>query len=395
MSETVPRFGRRYFSLHICEGFTGNNGEDEKTLLVREDALRKMDRTFEGKPVAFLDDHVTLAEYEKMVATYRKTGVLDSRVMAGIVNRSEYNEADGKHWVEFVVWMPAAIAACEGGMGVSNGYIATEEGGPGNFHDLEYDIEVLDGEYTHLLLTPQPRYTESKTLTPEKFKQYNEGLKRDLAAVTNKSQGAKTMKNVFNILKGEPSEQIDFSGKRVMLEKSKKVVDLPEILNMVDETMAKEEKGEMYANMDHKVKLHDNSICNVGELIEKYKNMHEQHTNAMNELEEYRKATEPGHEHENEHEKEKEHENESPEEKKAREEKEREEKENKGKEHHNQSEEQKKKAKEIQNRVARLKNGPENVEIIGGVPGPGQVEVYTREQALERGRLAMGGSKKK
>lgn len=384
---TVPQFGRRYYSLHICEGLTSSNG---KTLLVQDSALRRMDPSFEGKPVVFLEDHINLEIYDRMVEEYRKTGKLDSKILAGVVSKSFFNEQDGKHWVEYVVWMPAAIAACESGMKVSNGYWSTRDGGEGTWHGFNYDVEVLDGEYTHLLLTDQPRYTESITLTPERYGEYNEAHRKQLAEVKNTLEGAKPMakKGLFGFLKSENVEEVNLD-RDTTLPKSKRTINVAEVLNEMDEAAVKEDKGEMYANMDHKVKLHDNSVCNVGELIEKYKGLAEEHSNAMEELEEYRKAT--GGEKKGEGE----HANESPEEKKKREEEEAKKKEEANKESHNKSEEQKKRLEEVRNRVGKLKEGGASLQLTGGVADPRvQREVYTRQDALAAGHKALGGKKK-
>lgn len=382
MGNTVPKFGRRYYSLHICEGLTSSNG---KTLLVQDSALRRMDPSFEGKPVVYLDDHINLEIYERMVEEYRKTGKLDSKILAGVVNKSFFNPADGKHWVEYVVWMPSAIAACEGGIKVSDAYFSTKDGGPGKWHGFQYDLEIEDAEYTHLLLTDEPRYTESVTLAPEKFNEYNEGLKKQLAQVSNKNEGAKPMpgkRGLFGFLKSENIEEIDLN-RETTLEKSRKVVNVAEVLNEMDDVAVKEEKGEMYANMDHKVKLHDNSVCNVGELIEKYKNLAEKNNKDEAELQEYRNATDP--------EKKDEHKNESEEEKKKREEEEAKKKEAENK---NKNDEEAKRLQEVRNRVEKLKQGGANLQVVGGVSPNIQREIMSREDALEAGRRAMGGKKK-
>jgi hypothetical protein len=392
MPHNIPRFGKRYFSLHICEGFTGGNGEANKTLLVLDDALRKMDKTFEGKPVAFLDDHISMADYMEMLKTYHRTGELDSKILAGIVNKSFYNEADGKHWVEFVVWMPGAINACESGMGVSNGYVSSQDGGPGRWHDMDYDVEILDGEYTHLLLTPEPRYTESVTLTPKKFEEYNESRRKELELVNNKAKGAAKMPNLktaFKILKGEPTETIDFAGQKVVLEKSGKTLPLVEVINMADDMLEKEGSGEMYANADHKVKLHDGSICNVGELVEKYKNsmlQNAEYEKGMADLEKGKvKENKEGEEKKEEEPKQMDNESDEDFEKRKKEH------ENKHKTNKSTTAKTDPKLEEIRNRVAKLKAGPDNVKIVGGVQHEMQPTIKSKADRLEEGRLALGG----
>ena len=59
----------------------------------------------------------------------------------------------------------------------------------------------------------------------------------------------------------------------VTLPKTKKAINLQDLLNSTDEQMEKNPEG--YANPEHKVKLHDGRVCNVGQLVEYHKGMGE------------------------------------------------------------------------------------------------------------------------
>lgn len=384
----VPKFGERFFALHNMEGLTGGNGPDNQIILVREEALRKMDPTFQVKPVIFAPDHITGQEYEAIVASANRGANVQ-----GVVNRSFFNDLDGRHWVEFNVWDPEAIKACQQGYGVSNAYLP-QRGGGGKFNDLPYDVEVLDGSYDHLLITNKPRFQESKCLTPEEFKQYNEGLKAKLEAVTNQSKGEKVM-SLFKFFEKKPMEgAADLAGKEVTLPKSGKTVSLERILNTADETMDKEAKGEMFANMDHKVRLHDNTVCNVGELMEKHKALLEENSRMRNELEEYdkglqaetevrKKEAEGG---EDTRDKNK---SETEEEKKEREKNEAKEKEEREK---NRSAADKERLKEIRERIARVKSAPERIGNQAASPNLQPVFV-SKQDALKMGTELYGSKK--
>lgn len=271
MNVKIPEFARRFYALHICEGITSKNGPNgDKTILVREETLTKMDPSFQGKPVKFSLDHLTLGEYDQIAESENK-----GEHVEGVVNKSFFNEADGRHWAEILVWDEKALAAIERGIGVSNAYVVNSKAPGGEYHATDYDEEIMDGEYDHLLITAIPRYEESRILTPEEFKQYNESRKQKLAMVTNQKKGETTM--AFKIFERKSIED-KITDKDVTLPKSGKTVSIERVLNTMDEQMVKEAAGEQYADMDHKVKLHDNTVCNVGELVEKHKALMEENT---------------------------------------------------------------------------------------------------------------------
>ena len=211
--------------------------------------------------------------------------------MAGVVNKSFLNDVDGRHWCEVNVWNAEAIAAFEAGWGVSNAYLPLSKAPGGIYHDIKYDEEIMDAQYDHLLITDKPRYAECKVLTPEQYKQYNENLKKELSLIQNKSQGAGKMKNPFEIFKREKVEaDLDLSTMDVKLPKTGKTVNMQRILNETDEKYALEEKGDMMANVSHKVAMKNGSICNVGELMEKHEALLEENAHLKNMVGEYEKG---------------------------------------------------------------------------------------------------------
>ena len=285
----TPEFGKRFFAKHIAAGVCAYP-EKKMMVMVPEEVLRAMDASFEGKPVfrtgnPLSGTHVSEDDVKALAETADKASLLD-----GMVVRSFFNEADGCHWAEMLVWNEEALAQIAQGFGVSNAYIFPMPGPAGEWHAVHYDGIVESGFYEHMLLTNQPRYEESKIMTPEDFKAYNEGLRADLARMTN-SKGENTMALKFwNKKPVEKSE--DFENMEVTLPKTGKTISLVKLVNEKDEAMEKEEKGEVMANMVHKVRMADNSMCNVGELMEKY-------NNAMNRLKELEGNGEEEH-HENE-----------------------------------------------------------------------------------------------
>jgi len=381
----IPKFAKRFFVLHMVEGMTGKNEPPAEKILVKEEAARRMDPTFEGKPVVFRDEHMTDEEYESLVKSTAQGAFSD-----GIVNKSFFNEADGKHWAEILVWSPAGIAACENKrFAVSNAYTVTNEAGPGSWHDLEYNVEVVDGEYEHLLITDKPRYGESKILTPEEFKAYNEGLKRELAAVTNTSKGVSKM---FEFFTRKNAENID-ENMDVKLPKTGKIVNLSKIINAWDEKLKNEESGEIFAHPDHKVKLANGEVCNVGELIEKHKALAEENTHLKNLSSEYEKglkdqekATNPENASEEVEETEEELEGAETEEEKATKKLKKEaEAANKKTNKSGEISEREREILAVRKRIENLSTAPDRVSTPDGFGMATQPVVASREDALKRG----------
>ena len=68
---------------------------------------------------------------------------------------------------------------------------------------------------------------------------------------------------------------LDLEATMVTLPKSGKDKTIAQIVNDADEHEM--HKNDDMAKMEHKVKLHDGTTCNVGELIEKHKTINEEH----------------------------------------------------------------------------------------------------------------------
>lgn len=345
----IPPFSKRFFALHCCEGvaFYPENPVGQQMLLIREETLRKMDPTASGKPVKFGGDHLTLKEGEEITKSPNKGALAE-----GVINKSFFNDSDGRHWMEILVWDKDALAAIERGIGVSNAYAINAKAPGADYHALPFDFEVMEGEYDHLLITDSPRYEESKILTPEQFKAYNETRAEALALVTNSKESTMS----FKLFGRKPVEGLsDLTGVEVELPKSKKTVLITNALNAIDEQMQKEEAGNMFANEDHKVKLSENESCNVSELKERYNKAMEENSRMKNELDEWDKASGDGKE------KDDKAANETPEEKATREAKEA-----KNAQDEKDAKEVKEKAENskresIRNKVIRLKGGPDRL----------------------------------
>lgn len=361
-----------FYALHMCAGVAEYpEMEGSPRILIEEETLRKMDPTAQGKPIYV--HHVEKVDLANL-----------QEEMAGVWVRSFFNEADGKHWAEIMVISDEGHQAVRNGWKVSNAYQPTSEGPGGMWHGVEYQAEIMDGEFTHLALTPTPRYQESVIFSPEEFKKYNERLTEQRLALQNSSiKGERKMK--LNFFKREAVKNAeDLSGMEVTLPKSNKTISLERLVNEADDRITREEKGEEMANVMHKVKLHDGSMCNVGELIEKFKTSAEENSTLRANYDELAKELHPTDAPEEDKLNE-----ETPEEKKAREEKEK------------KNADEKKAAEEKKNSThaaaiaaaKALKNaGPSTATTMGEEGGP-QV-VKTLGDKVEMGKARYGSAPK-
>lgn len=170
------QFPVRYFARHIKEGLVHylEDGED-KLYLVTNEALKRMNKSFEGKPVYVRHvDDVDLGSLREDADGY--------------VVKSFYNEFDGAWWVEMIIVSDAGHEAVEKGWAVSNAYLPTELGSGGVCHDINYHKEVKNGKYEHLAIVDNPRYEEAVIMTPEEFKNFNESKEQELKQLKNSKE---------------------------------------------------------------------------------------------------------------------------------------------------------------------------------------------------------------
>ncbi len=252
-SAQLPRV---YFGLHMVPGvaeYTEPSVNDGKPyrILVEEEAIKNMDSTFQGRPLYV--KHVEEVDLQNI-----------QQEADGYVVRSFYNATDGKHWAEFIVVSDKGHDAIRNGWKLSNAYIPKEMRGGGQWHGVDFAKEVVRGEYEHLAIVPNPRYSESIILTPEQFKAYNHEKELELKRLSN-SKGEKSMFNFFKKQKVENAT--DLESMSVTLPKSGKEVELSKMINEYDASMMSGDYG--YANGDHKVKVGD-AVMTVNDLVSKH-----------------------------------------------------------------------------------------------------------------------------
>lgn len=271
---------QRFYGLHMVEGVAEYRepGKDSYRILVNENAIKSMDPTFDGLPVYV--HHVDEVNLDDLGKADPKTGEIKED---GYVIRSFFNQADGKHWAEFLVVTEKGYdAIVRKKWKLSNAYIPREMRGGGQWHGVDYAKEVVRGEYEHLAIVPNPRYAESIILTPEQFKAYNEDKEIELSKLKNSKEENKKMSK-FKFWKREKVENsTDLEGVHVTLPKSGKEISIETLIKNADDMQVAENSEDgIMANGDHKVMFGEHKMS-VNELVEKHKQ-------ACNELEEMKK----------------------------------------------------------------------------------------------------------
>lgn len=274
-----------YYGLHMEPG-VAEYPEKDYMLYIDETALKKMDKTFAGKPVYV--DHVEEVELDE----------LETKA-DGYVVESFYNRLDGKHWVKFIVVSDKGKEKIANGWKLSNAYVPLEVGDGGEWHAVKYDQEVFDGEYEHLAIVKEPRYEKSVILTPEDFKAYNEQKEGELLKIANSKktikQGAAGMFKFFKRETVENSKELEEYA--VILPKSKREVNLSKLVNEMDELEVAKEEPKAANEMDlveiNGEEMSVKDLCNkYNELVLELEEVKKKEEDVANESEEEDKKEE-------------------------------------------------------------------------------------------------------
>lgn len=242
--KTMPK---RYFARHIKEGVVHylEKGED-KIYLVTNDALKRMNKSFEGKPIYVR--HVDNVDMENL----RENA-------DGYVIKSFYNEFDGAWWAEIIIVSDEGHEAVEKGWAVSNAYLPTELGAGGTYHDIAYQKEVKNGKYEHLALVDNPRYEEAVIMTPEDFREFNEGKKQELEQLKNSKEkemlSKEEIESLVATLKNSLKEEIKNAVSECLEEEKKNAEerDHRELIREIAAVSAKPE-GDFEGGMEEKIR---------------------------------------------------------------------------------------------------------------------------------------------
>lgn len=190
--------GRHFVSRFIEAGAVSYGSAG--VLKVTKEALDKFVQSFVACPV--------IVKHKKLT----KENVNDERV--GVVNSVWFEPNDAWFYCDGVIYDNDAIRKIENGWSVSCTYDMTESTGEsGEWHNIHFDDELLNGVFQHLAIVPNPRYEDAtiifnskdreddmlfKLFSGKKIQNSNEEEKMDKNALKNK-----LMEHINKAVKGK------------------------------------------------------------------------------------------------------------------------------------------------------------------------------------------------
>jgi Uncharacterized protein conserved in bacteria (DUF2213) len=192
---------------------------EKETVLVDTDAIKRMIPSAPGKPVYIDHQKVDLDNLKK-----------DAR---GYLVESFYNELDGWAWFKFLAIDDEVHTAIAKGLSVSNAYIPTDWGPAGTKNNCPYDREVLNANYTHLAIVPNPRYEGARIFTTDEFKEYQELQKKQLAELQNSQSNLKKGITMFKLFKNSREEVTTIDSDTIVSLENGKEITIQEMINAV------------------------------------------------------------------------------------------------------------------------------------------------------------------
>ena len=275
----------------MVAGVVSYEEEEGIKVLVRNDAINRLNKTFEGRPVVVQHQDIDTNNLKDQ--------------MDGVVVKSFYNAPDGWHWTEILAITDECQEAIQKGWKVSNMYLVKQFGEGGSYLNVNYDREVLDGEFDHLAIVENPRYEDAIIMTPEEFHAYNiEAEFKNNKLKNNKTKPKGNFMKFKFFSKTEVEKEMDAEKTMVTLANGKDV-SVQDMVNAIEdkekaekEAKEKEEKEKENAVIDKDKAGRDAIVTvngkdmKVSELAKSYENMckeKEAKENALSEEEEEEK----------------------------------------------------------------------------------------------------------
>lgn len=223
-SKDFPKF---YYARHMRSGLAKGGGSDpEEVMKIDLPAIKKMVPTGPGKPVYIQHADVDLDTMKDEASGYITESFLES---------------DGWWWFKVMIIDDEAHQFIKDGCSVSNAYFPIEKAQGGTMHNCDYDIEIMDGEITHLALVANPRYEEACIMSPEEFKIYRE--KQRATSELKNAKEQTTMFKIFKTAKREVTNASDITPES-FVEIDGQKVSFKDLIQNTKEKMNKKDDGE-------------------------------------------------------------------------------------------------------------------------------------------------------
>lgn len=132
----------------LTAGLVDYSDVNDGKYLLRKEAIEKMLPTLEGRPLVVGHQEIDPNKLDE--------------VAVGYITKGYWNPDTGSFDCEVLVKDPEVLNPNKNA--VSCAYIATEFGEGGRYSGIEYDAEILNGEFTHIAIVDNPRYNDAKIL---------------------------------------------------------------------------------------------------------------------------------------------------------------------------------------------------------------------------------------
>lgn len=259
---------KRYRTKFIEPGIADYSAEGFGKVLVSKEALDKMLPSYVGKYVIVQHNDMTQEE------AFNFTGGEDTA--HGVVSAVGYDEKSGWYWADLVIWDEEAQACIdEKGFSVSCAYDVNDaDRTGGSYHAIQYDQEVLEGEYTHMAIVDNPRYEGATIVQNSKEADVIGG---NMAIKTKKKRVFKFL-GKEKVANEEPAKKPEEEEEEVMnasdcveMENGEKVPVSELVENYNNRQNADKEETENLLNMEDEVDVGDGKKVKVSDLVSSYK----------------------------------------------------------------------------------------------------------------------------
>ena len=195
--------GRKFKSRFLTPGVAGYPGQFGN-VLIKKESFDRFINTMVGVPVIINHKDITADNAN------------DLRV--GVVSNVWFDDKDGWYWCDGVIWDETAQnLITDKGWSVSCSYdvkLADDAGGTEN--NIPYDIEFLDGVFTHLAIVDNPRYERANIVFNSKtvVQNFDPNQKRDEKGQWTKDDAAiQKKKDSLTPIEVKPEEVPKFNTK--------------------------------------------------------------------------------------------------------------------------------------------------------------------------------------
>lgn len=241
----------KHFTSRFIESGAVSYG-DAGVLKVTKEALDKFIQSLVGCPV--------------IVKHHRVNNENVDDLRAGVVSDVSFNADDGWFYCSGVIWDKDALQKIEDGWTVSCCYNMTDSTGEsGEWHNMHYDDELLNGVFEHLAIVPNPRYEDATIILNSKEGKSNMLLKMFNGKKSNEETSEmdknalknKLLEHINKAVKGKgdidgQSEDAWYKELNEMLDKLSYSESETEKSNKKDEDEEKSEKEEVEVKEEEK-----------------------------------------------------------------------------------------------------------------------------------------------